>query len=167
MSNTADFNVENIMADIRKKIKDENLTYDALSFDDVPLNRPEVLLRGGYDVIKLQRSTEYVSAMNQINCNTAVQGNPVKRFVKKLIRKFVQFYVVPIIDQQNMLNRGYSDALQEVNGFICKAAENDPGAMALRIEELELKQLYNKKEIAELSEQVRLLKKELAELRKV
>lgn len=166
MDNTPEFNVDDIMRDIRKKIKDENLTSAALSFDDVPLNAPEVLLKGGYDTGVLQSATEYVSVKNQINYNEPIKGNPVKCFVKKLIRKLVQFYVVPMVEQQNLLNRNYSDALLQVNGFIQKSVSSDVVVMSMRIEELELKQLYNKKEIAELTEQVRILKEELAALRK-
>ena len=33
-------NIEEIMADIRKKIKDEGLTADMLSFEDVPYKKP-------------------------------------------------------------------------------------------------------------------------------
>jgi len=166
MGNTPDFNVDDIMKEIRQRIKDENLTCAELSFEDVPLNAPEVLIKGGYDTESLQGCTEYVAQRNQVNYTPVITGNPIKCFVKKFLIKMMQFYVVPIVIQQNLLNKGYSDALLQVNGFIQKSAENDPGVMSLRIEELELKQLYNKKEIAELSEQVRLLKEELNELRK-
>ena len=166
MDNAVSFNVDDIMADIRKKIKEENLSSAVLSFDDIPLNGPEVLLRGGYDTNALQCSTEYVSCRNQVVWNTPIQGNPVKCFIKKVIRKLVQFYVVPIIEQQNALNGNVSNALLQVNGFIQKAAASDPAIISMRIEELELRQLYNKKEIEDLSEQVRFLKKELEALRR-
>ena len=166
MDKSVSFNVDDIMADIRKKIKEENLSAAVLSFDDIPLNGPEVLLKGGYDTHALQCSTEYVSCKNQLNYNTPIQGNPLKCFIKKVIRKLVQFYVVPIVEQQNSLNQNYSNALLQVNGFIQKAAANDSVVLSMRIEELELRQLYNKKEIEELSEQVRFLKKELEALRK-
>lgn len=164
MDNAFGINVEDIMAEIRKKIKDENLSSTALSFDDVPLNAPEVLIRGGYDTDILMNSTVYISANNQLVSNTPLGGDPIKRFIKKLIRKLVQFYVVPIVDQQNAFNRSCSDAFLQINGFVHKSAENDVGVMSMRIEELELRQLYNKREIEELTEQVRRLKKEIEAL---
>ena len=166
MSDNTNINVEEIMAEIRQRIKDEHLTSAVLSFDDVPLMSAESLLKGGYDPKELQVSTEYVAARSQVVYNVPIEGNPLKCFVKRLIRKLVQFYVVPMVEQQNALNRNYSSAMLQVNGFIQKAGEKDSLILSSRIDELELKELYSKKEIAELKEQIKLLKDELAELRK-
>lgn len=159
-------NVDEIMADIRKKIKDENLTSVTLSFDDIALSGADALLKGGYSTEILQSSTEYVSARCQVSFNTPVQGNPLKRFIKKVIRKLVQFYVVPIVEQQNELNARYTSAIQQVNGFIRMTSDSNISTVISHIEELEMRQLYNKREIADLNEQIRILKEELAALRR-
>lgn len=163
MGYNGSFNVDDIMKDIRKKIKDENLAAAELSFEDVPLGGMPLKYAFSKDV--LQRNTEYVSAAARIEPNKPIGGNSLKSFVKKVIRKLVQFYIVPIVDEQNNLNANYTSAIQQINGFIQKTASDEDVTLSAKVEELELRQLYNSREIELLHEQIDCLKKELAQLR--
>lgn len=154
-------NVEIIMEEIRQKIKDEHLTCQVPPFDDVPLMTSVFLQNNDYDPVLLQSYTEYAIARSRLDYNAPIQGKSLKCFVKRMIRKLMQFYIVPIIAQQNAVNYNYSNALVQINGFIQKSENNDVGILHSRIEELELKELYNSREIAELKEQIRLLRSEL------
>lgn len=157
--------VEKIMADIRQKIKDEGLTADMLSFEDIPLCENIVTLEGGYSTALLQQSTEYVSARYQVNINAPIEGNFIKVFVKKVIRKLILFFIAPIVTEQNALNYHYANAIMQLNGYINKNCNSDPAVLEEQLRELELKQMNSKREIAELTEQVKLLKNELAKLK--
>ena len=118
-----------------------------------------------HNVGLLQNSTEYVSAHNQIALGGPIEGSFIKRFVKKVIRKLIRFYVVPIMTEQNALNYHYSNAIMQLNGYVNKNSANDPAEMAVKIEELELRQMNSKREIAELTEQLEALKKEISRMK--
>lgn len=165
MDENGNVNVEKIMEEIRQKIRDEHLTSPVISFDDVPLATADSLLNNGYDSKVLQSCTEYVAARNRLDYNQPITGNPLKCFVKRLIRKLVQFYVVPIVVQQNALNSSYSTALMQINGFIQGVGDSELLALASRIDELEMRELCRKKEIDELREQIKLLHDELDGIR--
>jgi len=106
MDNNIDkINVEEIMAEIKRDIKEKGYKNDDISFSEVmpctsytPLTHSNMLdenvrnlmnIRGvvSYKVLKSNRSIGFIII-----------------FVKKIIRKLVKFYIEPIVYDQNQIN---------------------------------------------------------------
>ena len=139
-------NIEEIMADIKREIKEQGLTGDMLSFEDVPYKKtPQA---GG----SVKEALDFLNSNYNVQPYKELKGNPLKVFFKKVIRKLTKFYVEPITEEQNGINSGIVTAL---NGL----SENTSDDMANRVETLEL---ANKELIMRLDK----LEKENEELRK-
>lgn len=95
-------NIEEIMADIRKKIKEENLTADMLSFEDVPYKKPVQVQANTLEVA--DESLRYLNTRYYIQPYKELKGNPVVVFIKKVLRKLMKFYVEPVVFEQNDFN---------------------------------------------------------------
>lgn len=94
-------NIEKIMDDIRNEIKEKGYTADMLSFNDVSgvVSEPAEL-----DESSLVAS---LNAANSICCvpfDPPLTGNPILKFIKKVIRKLIRFYIRPTVEQQNEFN---------------------------------------------------------------
>lgn len=95
-------NIEEIMADIRKKIKEENLTADMLSFEDVPYKKPVQVQANTLEAA--DESLRYLNTRYYIQPYKELKGNPVVVFIKKVLRKLMKFYVEPVVFEQNDFN---------------------------------------------------------------
>ena len=95
-------NIEKIMDDIRAEIKEKGYTSDVLSFTDVTgksTSRGETLTD-----CELMDTVETADSLALVPCDRPITGNPIAVFIKKIIRKFIRFYVCPTVDQQNEFN---------------------------------------------------------------
>lgn len=164
-TNSTEISTEKIMTQIRQKITDEGLTDDMLSFEDISATESSTSLCEGYSAALLQSSTEYVSARNQVNLNAPIEGNFIKILIKKIVKKLVQFYVAPIVTEQNALNYHYSNAIMQINGYVQKNSGSDIVKLSAKVEELEQIQMNNKREIEALTVQINSLKKAIAEFK--
>lgn len=139
-------NIEEIMADIKREIKEKGLSGDMLSFEDVPYRKTP------------QAGGSVKEALGSLNSNYNVQpykelnGNPLKVLLKKIIRKMTKFYIEPAVEDQNNIN---SDIVTVLNGL----AENSPEKAIAKAETLELGQ-------KELLLRIEKLERENEELRK-
>ena len=95
-------NIEEIMADIRRQIKEKNLTADMLSFEDVPYKKPAQVETGSDEAA--DNALRYLNTRYYIQPYKELQGNPVKVFFKKVIRKLTKFYVEPVVFEQDDFN---------------------------------------------------------------
>lgn len=130
-------NIEEIMADIRKKIKDENLTADMLSFEDVPYKKPVQVRAGTLEAA--DESLRYLNTRYYIQPYKQLQGNPVKVFIKKVLRKMIKFYIEPVVFEQNDFN---ANTVVVLNTLRENAASPDMSELR---ERLDMLQLENKK----------------------
>ncbi len=121
--------IEEIMAEIKRDIKEKGLTEDMLGFEDVPYKKP----------VQIGGSEQADDALAFLNANCSVQpykelkGNPLKVFFKKVIRKLVKFYVEPVVQEQNDLNINTVTVLNALS-------ENKTEDISDRIATLELAQ---------------------------
>jgi len=116
-------NVDKIMEDIRAQIKESGA-------DKIPLSFAESANAGAGASSNLDEAVQYISYNYEVAAYHMLEGNPVKRFIKKCIRKAGSFFVLPIVAQQNKLNYNFylvSDAvrnqkheIEELNGVIDK-----------------------------------------------
>lgn len=162
MESSNNINIEEIMAEIRQKIKEQKLTADMLSFEDVPYkkaaqsgNDPNVTL-GEADT-----ALAYLNAHSYIQPYKELQGNPLFVFIKKVIRKLTKFYVEPVVFEQNDFN---ANTVQVLN-----ALKNAAGSRTDK-EEVSLEDVLGKIELLELNQknlsaQIEALEKENRALR--
>ena len=139
-------NIEEIMAEIKQSIKEQELTADMLSFEDVPYKKKA---QSG----SASEALDYVSTHYYIQPYKELQGNPVKVFIKKVIRKLTKFYVEPVVFEQNDFNANAVTVMKSLS-------ESGSADLGGRVESLEL---ANKELIIRLDK----LERENAELRRL
>lgn len=161
MENNNTLCIEDIMEDIRREIKEKNLTSDMLSFEDVPYRKAEEMgAEGGNLDAEAEISLRYINSHYTIQPYKQLCGNPVAVFVKKIIRKLTKFYVEPVVFEQNEFN---GHAVKVINAVNKSGSRNDECSAKIdellnRIEVLELNQ-------KNLSLQIEALEKENRQLR--
>lgn len=154
MDNKSNVDIDKIMSEIRQKIKDEGLTSSMLSFEEIPLDKPSSELDIDYNPYILKQSAELLCSQNQLTPNKPIEGNPLVRLMKKVIRKLTQFYVLPIVMEQNILNFHNANAVSQL---YCFARETEK--LSEKISELENQHLMDEKRIAELESRLNELEK--------
>lgn len=137
-------NIEEIMEQIRADIKERGLKDDEIEFDSI------VLLDGGNS--SFYSDEVYDQLVNEIDKLSEVQsyrelcGNPIERFIKKIIRRLVAFYIESIVDDQNRFNKNvYSGFVMNYRKF-----QDDE----IKLQNLEKKMYEYEKRIMELEKQL-------------
>lgn len=97
-----DIDIEEIMQDIRKSIKESGADKIPLSFDDGKYARRQQISDAALD-----DAVDYISRNYELAPYQLYIGNPIKVFIKKAIRKLAAFFVIPIVQQQNELNANF------------------------------------------------------------
>lgn len=120
----SEINVEKIMEDIRKDIKDSGRDKIPLSFDDSKATAP---VEGS-----VEASLQYLSTHYEIEPYEYLTGNKIKVFVKKVIRKVNGMFYLPVVAKQNTLNYYFYKVIQSVNDT---NKENE--RLAIKLDELE------------------------------
>ncbi|MBR1528823.1 MAG: hypothetical protein IJ642_05935 [Oscillospiraceae bacterium] len=161
-------NTEEIMKQIRAEIKEKGLDSSMLSFEEIPFAQEISHADVNFQPAALQQSADYLNIRNQIEPYKPIEGNFLVVFIKKVIRKLLKFYIMPIMTEQNALNLHTANAVQQVNNYIQSRTESDQiaiSALVSRLDALEAKQAANRQEIAALRSQVRALQAENQELK--
>lgn len=117
-------NIEEIMAEIKQKIKEQGLTADMLSFEDVPYKKNA---QSG----SASEALDYISTHYYIQPYKELQGNGIKVFFKKVIRKLMKFYVEPVVFEQNDFNANAVTVIKSLT-------ENKSADMSSKVEAMEL-----------------------------
>ena len=113
-----EINVEKIMEEIRADIEKRGLAEDDLNFQDV-------MIQGDiFQIARFQDALKMANIYSNINLHNDVGGSGIKRFVKRVIRKCVRFYIQPMLEQQNEFNAHCVRTLNEMNLYISVCEEN-------------------------------------------
>jgi len=107
MSETNGIDVTKIMEEIRANIKESGADKIPLSFADES---------SGASASTLDEAVRYLAYNYEVTAYKMLEGNKIKRFFKKCIRKAGSFFVLPIVAQQNKLNYHYY--------MVCEAVRN-------------------------------------------
>jgi len=107
MSETNGIDVTRIMEEIRANIKESGADKIPLSFADES---------SGASASTLDEAVRYLAYNYEVTAYRMLEGNKIKRFFKKCIRKAGSFFVLPIVAQQNKLNYHYY--------MVCEAVRN-------------------------------------------
>lgn len=155
--------IEEIMAQIKREIKEKNLTSDMLSFEDVPYKKPVQVSRSGN--ASLDDADEALSFMNAhyyVQPYKPITGNPLKVFIKKVIRKLTKFYVEPVVFEQNEFNASTVSILNILSNIAQNQEPCEMDVLAEKLETIELAQRELLIRIETLERENSLLKEELA-----
>ena len=117
-----EFNIEEVMDEIRKEIKENGLTSDILSFSDVvsvSVADEDSFSKAGLDNCLANLSDSYV-----IPESRHISGNPIVVFIKKVIRKLTRFYVRPIVDAQTEFNAYTVQTANMLSRYVYDELEN-------------------------------------------
>ena len=107
MAETNGIDVTKIMEQIRANIKESGADKIPLSFADES---------SGASASTLDEAVRYLAYNYEVAAYKMLEGNKIKRFFKKCIRKAGSFFVLPIVAQQNKLNYHYY--------MVCEAVKN-------------------------------------------
>ncbi len=150
-------NTEEIMKQIRAEIKEKGLDSSVLSFEEIPFQQEVSHAAQNFQLASLQQSADYLNIRNQIEPYKPLEGNFLVVFIKKVIRKLVKFYLLPIITEQNALNLHTANAVNQLNLYVQEQQKT--------ITALETKQEVYRQEIDALRTQIKALQKENQELK--
>lgn len=159
-------NVDEIVNQIRAEIKEKGLELSMLSFEDVPFDKEVSHTETHFELSSLVQSADYMNARNQIEPYKEISGNPISVFIKKVIRKLVKFYIMPIMTEQNALNYHCANAVNQISCYVQDNSKIDVVQLASKVDELELRLTATKLETDSLRTQVKVLKAENARLKK-
>lgn len=133
-----EFNIEEVMDEIRKEIKEKGLTSDMLSFSDV--TSVSVADDGSFSKAGLDSCLTNLSDSYVIRDNRQLSGNPIVVFIKRVIRKLTRFYVKPIVDAQTEFNAYTVQTANMLSRYVCDDLEKtNTKQLEEKIELLELK----------------------------
>ena len=137
-----DINVENIMEEIRKEIKEKGYSPDMLSFKDV---------NASYEVERNFNKKEFTNTVGQVEMTKYVPwkhenlGSNAKGTAKKVVQKLVGPIIAPMSDGQNVYNQQVAEAFSQLLGYVSrqekllKEYEEKLRYIETRIEKLENK----------------------------
>ena len=144
-------NVEEIMSGIRAEIQEKGYSSDMLSFADVPTDADAGIYVERFDADMLRGNVQY----------RPLAGNPVAVFFKKVLRKFMSFYVEPYAAEQSSLNANIAQAEQQVELYIRESRMHSTKELLDKVEALELQQKNTKIAMEQMQAQIAALQAKL------
>ena len=153
-------NIESVMNEIRAEIKEKGYTSDMLSFKEVVSVLPSSF-EAGSAVEDLRGEIVYINDSYVIAESVPVTGNIFVRFIKKILRKLLRFYVKPIVMSQNEFNGLCVRAFNDINAYVDETSKTDITEFENKLNVLELKLKTVTKENEMLAERISELEKKL------
>ena len=145
-------NVEEIMSGIRAEIQEKGYSSDMLSFADVPADADAGIYVERFDADMLRGNVQYISEHHRVDPYRPLAGNPVAVFFKKVLRKFMSFYVEPYAAEQSSLNANIAQAEQQVELYIRESRMHSTKELLDKVEALELQQKNTKIAMEQMDE---------------
>ncbi len=163
-----EIDVKKIMEEIRADIQNKKILENIPSFEDIPIqNSNNVKQKVSMDTLDEDYYKHYMENLNYLNQNVEMSyyfelgTSPVKKFVKRVIRKTLKFLLYPITQQQTTFNEHVVRCLNAVRDYMSDKKQKNEKDIA------DMKQQYEKEkeEVRKLAEQTKELKMELLKLR--
>ena len=158
MGEMQEINIEEIMQQIRAEIKEKGYTNDMLSFNDIVADSVEMNV-DKFDKVLFNEEIYSLNSFWNIQTEHAlVSAGALKTklsvFIKKVIRKLIRFYIIPIVSEQNTFNANVVRTMNLVN---CYITENERLSETVTINQEQIEKLVQ--ENNELKKKVELLEK--------
>ncbi len=145
-NNISNINVEQIMEQIRADIKERGFKDSDIDFESVTSFDDDVT----YSIERYNNVVTAAGLKRYVASYRPLSGNIIGRFIKKIIRRMVAFYIESIVDDQNGFNECIYESIKlnrsklEQDTYAIKALEKRLEECEERISELE-KELGGKK----------------------
>lgn len=97
-------NVEKILCEIRREIKEKGFSKDKLGFEDNFDDFFLSLIPKNDDVVDIEQQMDNLRSSWDIQPYKPLNGNPLVVFIKRIIRKSIKFFLMPIVKEQNAFN---------------------------------------------------------------
>ena len=110
-----EINVEKIMEEIRENIKKQGFTEEQLNFEEI---KESVSFDGVFDESRMKDELRLANQFAGLNYAGPVEGTGIKRFIKRVIRKLLRFYVHPVFERQNEFNAHNVRTLNELGLYV-------------------------------------------------
>lgn len=114
--------VEKIMEEIRKEIRDKGYKEEDLDFSDIAITSARTVT-AGYDQEELERQAAYLNANSQNPIYFPLSGNPVKVFFQKALRRCFLFVIFQAFQFQNKFNSSVTCFLNQVRNYQVENAD--------------------------------------------
>jgi hypothetical protein len=125
MEATAKIDIEKILADIKKEIKEKGYTNDILSFD-ISFNNDFASLFSGTDLfapVDIRQDIETLHKHWEIVLYEPLKGNPLSIALKRCIRKATNFLLEPIVFEQRLFNASITRIITKIKSFMTANAD--------------------------------------------
>ena len=94
--------LKQIMEEVRAEIAKNNLKADIPEFTVLPLGLVEQI--APFDMQAFLESVQLAQAYSRVEQYAPIGGNPVVRFIKRIVRKMTNFITTPLVESQNAFN---------------------------------------------------------------
>ena len=111
-------NSEEIMEQIRQKVKDRGYEDLKINIDDVSTDGYDKYEIPDYSHYELSNEIYSADSAKGVDYLQPMDGSGLKLTVKKFIRKFCKPVVAPLVERQNLFNGATARALAQIDAYI-------------------------------------------------
>lgn len=109
-------NIEQIMEEIRQQIAEKGISLDIPEFSGAS-EKPIVEI-APFDRDEFNKSVLAVQRNAQVERYAPIIGNPIIKFIKRFVRKMVNFIIAPIVEDQNVFNASAARTISSLQSYI-------------------------------------------------
>ncbi len=134
--------VEKIMEEIRQDIRVKGYTEEDLSFSDIAASNNA---HKGYDYSRqeLEKNAAYLEAHSQNPIYFPLQGNPIKVFIQRVLRRCLLYVIFQAFQFQNKFNLSVAGCISQIRNY---QIENEGLKEQIRLQQERLSMLEEKLE---------------------
>ena len=110
--------IEQIMQELWQQIQEKGVSLNIPEFSGVwesriPVSEDKPVARSEFDqnVLTMQCNA-------RIECYAPIVGNPIFRFIKRFVRKMINFIIAPIVEDQNAFNASAAATVSSLQSYI-------------------------------------------------
>ena len=108
--------LKQIMEEVRAEIAKNNLKADIPEFTVLPLGLVEQI--APFDMQAFLESVQLAQAYSRVEQYAPIGGNPVVRFIKRIVRKMTNFITTPLVESQNAFNAAVMQSVGQARDYI-------------------------------------------------
>lgn len=116
-------NIESIMAEIRKNSRKKRFEEDVKFFES-NIDTSNLFVTD-FDGYQFEDDVYALNGAWKIESDPELTGGPVKRFLKKIIRRLYLFFVEKIVEEQNVFNAQTVRLMNELNCYVAETREEN------------------------------------------
>ncbi len=158
-----EINVEDIINEIKEEIKLKGLNKEILSFEDIPINNNKDIEFEHFDMQSLHDAIVYLNSNYENQVYRQLYGSKLIVFIKKVIRKLINFEILPLVEYQNHFNAFVVRSLNNIEKYIIEQIGQNHNTETCNTEHIQNNKNYNKL-INEISNNYSDMKRENIEL---